>query len=191
MRYLFLFAVLGWQTLAFAQSESSAVNQNSPVFAHLGIGGFPALPPLSAEFSVAAGYRINRNLGVGVEYRATEVSNESVSDNANLIGMHLRGQLNNGWHASLGGGAVLSAFLGSDGPISYEYNSGGNYLSFDLGYQFRWGLTIGLYVTSVNGHTHDVLEFDNGTNTSEPTGQTITDSFAGLGIKVGYGFPRR
>lgn len=187
MKYFLIAVLIGWTTQITAQSEAYL---NSPLFAQVGLGIFPTFAPANVEISAAVGYRFNQYLGLGAEYRLTNTSNVSFSRSANVLGLHLRGQLKPGWIISLGGGTVLSATEGDDGFFAYEYRSGGHYFAVDLGYPFRWGLTVGLYTTAVQDQRYNVLEW-NGTNTYEPTGETSTDRFVSFGLKVGYAFPRR
>lgn len=97
------------------------------------------------------GYRFGPFLGLGVEYRNTRLNSVGVARGADVLGLHLRGQLRRGWLASLGGGTVLSAIQTDDGFSLFEYSDGGYYLSADLGYQFRWGGIVGVYRTIVRG----------------------------------------
>jgi len=177
MRDLLLALLISWSTLLTAQAEVTTPYTKSPVFAQVGFG---TLRLSNFEFSAAVGYRFSPHIGLGVEYRSTYTSSVSVGKNARLMGLHLRGQLRHGWIASLGGGFD-----------QYAYRSGGYYLASDLGYQFRWGLTIGLYATSVQGQTYDVSLYNFDNDTYEPTGGTYTEGLLNLGLKVGYAFPGR
>ncbi len=191
MKFLVLIFLVTSSAGLVGQSDTTTLNKSDRVFLQVGLGMLPTLDPLNLEISAATGYRLNRHLGVGVEYRFTTTANISTWRNAQLLGLHARGQLKSGWTASLGVGTVLGGNVGDDGFTLSEYNSGGGYVATDLGYQFRWGGTLGVYATIVQGQRYDLSEFNLDTDLYEPTGRTSTEGLFGLGIKIGYALPRR
>ncbi len=191
MKYLLLSLFLAWYSPLTAQTDSTTFYATSPVYLQVGLGLLPSPDAFNTEFSATIGYRFNRRLGLGVEYRRTSTHNESFGDNGKLLGLHLRSQGSKGWLTSLGGGIVLSASQGSDGFDSYTYRSGGYYLAADIGYQFRWGLVLGLYTTAVLETTHDHIRYNNDNDTYERTGNISTHSFVSFGPKISYAFPGR
>lgn len=191
MKYLFLSFALGWVTLLGAQSAHGRAYTNSPIYAQVGLGLFPSFGAFMAEPSLAVGYRINPGVGVGIEFRQPSGGNESFSDVANVVGVQVRRQFDSGWWGALGGGLVLSASEGDDGFTDNEYKSGGQYASLDLGYQLRWGLTLGVYGTAVWGTTHYDRVYNFDTEVYERTGSTHVHSFPSMGFKLGFAFPAR
>ncbi|NJC25610.1 hypothetical protein [Neolewinella antarctica] len=189
MKYLFSALLLVCSFLASAQSDSTYIN--SPVFLQLGVGIFPNIGNLKGEISAAVGYRFNQYVGLGAEYRSSSTHNESFGTSAKGVGLHLRGQNRRGWLAGLGGGKVLSGFQGSDNIDSQQYRTGGYYYAADVGYQFRWGGTLGLFATAVKDMTFDGYLYNNDTNVDEPTGTSRLEEFGSFGVKFGFAFPWR
>jgi len=191
MKNILLVLFLCGSALLTAQTETSKLFNESPIFAQFGLGVFPHFSMFNGEFSAAAGYRFNRYIGLGVEYRSTGTHNESFGRGANVLGVQLRAQNRRGWLANLGVGRVIDAYQGSDNQHGSEYRDGGEYLSLDVGYQFRWGGTLGAYVTSVRGISHYNTTWSDDTNRNERTGTMSEDEFGSFGVKLGLAFPWR
>ena len=191
MRYLLFVLPLSWSALVVAQSDTATHFERSPVFAQIGVGILPTFDPLNLEISGAVGYRFNQYFGLGAEYRSTSTASISVMRSASLLGVHARGQLTSGWVASLGTGVVLGGNITDDGFTLYEYNSRGGYLATDLGYQFRWGGTVGVYATIVQSQQYDVPDYNLDTDRYELTDRTATEGLLSLGVKIGYAWPSR
>jgi len=180
MKPLLTLLLLTFCALSHAQTDSARA------YAEIG-----TIIIINLELSAAVGYRIHRNLGLGVEYRSTAVHNSSFGSSAKMIGAHLRGHFDFGLYTSIGGGVLLNASRGDDGFFEYTYREGGSYLAIDLGYQFRSGITLGAFVTGSGGQTFNVAEYNSDSGTYEPTGDILDEGLLNLGFKIGYAFPRR
>lgn len=191
MRHLFTALLIVFSAFLSAQSDSLTRFHLSPVFAQVGLGLLPHPENFNAEFSVAAGYRFNQHIGLGLEYRSTFTSNISFGMSASGIGVHFRGQFDGGWLVNVGAGPVVSAFQGNDSSTSYEYRAGGVYMGVDIGYQTRWGIILGVYGTLAQGMSHNVLEYNDNTNRPELTGAYYENSLGSGGVKLGFAFPWR
>ena len=191
MKHTLFALLLCGGSLLSAQTDTLHRYHTSPVYVQGGLGLLPILDAFAAEISVAGGYRVTPAFGVGLEFRSTGASGASFGHSASLLGVQVRGHARRGWYGLLGGGAVLSASQGSDGFISYDYLSGGSYLATDLGYQVRWGLTLGVYMTVVSNTRHDVIYYNLDTDEYERPGEVDEHGFFSLGFKVGYAFPGR
>ncbi|MEO0732345.1 MAG: hypothetical protein AAFZ52_05895 [Bacteroidota bacterium] len=190
MRFSILALLIGCSTLLGAQRDTTTLFYKSPVFAQVGLGAF-LLDPYNAEISAAVGYRFTPYFGLGLEWRGTVAGGPSFSDDASLLGLHLRSQSRYGLMISFGAGVVLSATRGSDGFESYSYRSGGGYAATDFGYQLPLGLTFGFYATLVSGQEFDNFAWDELTGLYVPDGGVSMGSFLSFGPKLSFAFPTR
>lgn len=190
MKQFLLLIFFASSFLVNAQTTSKAY-QESLVYAQLDVGIFPHFELLNGEISAAVGYRFSEAFGLGVEYRSTSTHNVSFGKGANVLGLQLRGQFWDKVIVNTGFGAVLDAYHGNDSFEEYRYWAGGHYMAVDVAYQTRWGLTLGLYLTSVQGVTFDIWDWNFDTSTHFRTDASFEESFASLGLKIGYAFPAR
>lgn len=191
MRHLLLLFLLTAVLPLSAQIDSTSRYARSPVYFHLGVGFLPISANASGEISTAVGYRFSRHASLGLEYRFSGVATIGSTRSASLFGLHVRGQGDDGWMASVGLGLVGNAARAFDDLNEWEYTGGGFYAATDFGYQFPSGVTLGGYVTYVTGQNFNLFERDLSTDELFNTGQSVEDSFFGLGLKVGYAFPGR
>ena len=144
----------------------------------------------NTQFTYSAGVRITENHGIGIGFHGESAGNAYNRTGLRGYGLDYRYTTSYGLIAKAGGGIVTTGYRYTDGIEEWRYTDGGSFVDFSLDYQFRFGLTVGVYYSRAFG-----MEFDY--YTEEPPlyvmtfNRAVTERMTNYGISLGYALPWR
>ena len=166
------------------------------LFIDAGIGGIIGGHSALSHVQAGLGYRINDRHGVGASYH--DVVSGNVYNSRRLLGVGLdyRYASPSGLLLKAGIGKAYDGSGATDTADEFVYRSSQPFHDFSVAYQFRRGLTLGVYLTTSNT-TFDVYRPESYvpdyTSTSDELVyvRTQKEAFSNYGFTLGVALPGR
>ncbi|MGK0366399.1 MAG: hypothetical protein ACI85O_003472 [Saprospiraceae bacterium] len=179
---LLLFCFVFISNNTFAQSDK----QPKGLFVDFDVSAIFVDDDLMGHAAFASGYRFNKKMAAGLEFRSAGRAN--IGNNTNMAGIGAVYRYTDKWFlGKVTLGKVLKSFHGEDSDLYWENPRGGFYYSLSLAYRSQRGFLIGLCYTGVQNNKFDFYIPDD-------TGELVlagvfTAPFGAFGIMLGAAFP--